>query len=303
MNQRYAIDTCAMLVEFSASVWTARKLDRKVSDEVVASKSAGSKAAARVNKNLLAGRNELDVIQAHVTSVRNYVYDNTLPWSDSGLRLLPTIRFAEFNARMQEEENKYWDLCKAFVNVYPSLITAQAMALGDMFKREEYPTAESIAHRFGFNVNYMPVPTAGDFRIDVGNDAQQALREQLSKLADERLEKAMNDVRMRVKEHLERMVDRLGVDLVEGEAKPRRFHDSMVETGFELCDLVKGLNITGDPDLEAARAALEGVLSGVQVRTKKTGAEMTVADTLREDMQQRNAVKAQVEGLLNKFNW
>ena len=104
--QRYAIDTCAMLVEFSASVWTARKLDRKVSDEVVASKSAGSKAAARVNKNLLAGRDELDVIQAHVTSVRNYVYDNTLPWSDSGLRLLPTIRFTEFNARMQEEENK-----------------------------------------------------------------------------------------------------------------------------------------------------------------------------------------------------
>jgi hypothetical protein len=301
--QRYAIDTCAMLVEFSASVWTARKLDRKVSDEVVASKSAGSKAAARVNKNLLAGRDELDVIQAHVTSVRNYVYDNTLPWSDSGLRLLPTIRFTEFNARMQEEENKYWDLCKSFVSVYPSLITAQAMALGDMFKREEYPTADSIAHRFGFNVNYMPVPTAGDFRIDVGNDAQQALREQLSKLADERVAKAMDDVRVRVKTHLERMVDRLGVDTVAGEAKPRRFHDSMVETGLGLCDLVKGLNITGDTELEAARAALENVLTGVPVRVKKSGAEMSVADTLREDMQQRSAVKSQVEGILNKFNW
>jgi hypothetical protein len=301
--QRYAIDTCAMLVEFSASVWTARKLDRKVSDEVVASKSAGSKAAARVNKNLLAGRDELDVIQAHVTSVRNYVYDNTLPWSDSGLRLLPTIRFTEFNARMQEEENKYWDLCKSFVSVYPSLITAQAMALGDMFKREEYPTADSIAHRFGFNVNYMPVPTAGDFRIDVGNDAQQALREQLSKLADERVAKAMADVRARIKGHLERMVDRLGVDVVAGEAKPRRFHDSMIETGFELCDLVKGLNIVGDTDLEAARASLESCLAGVSVRTKKSGTEMSVADTLREDMQQRSAVKSQVEGLLNKFNW
>jgi len=300
---RFNIDTCSMLVEFNASVWTARKLDRKVSDEVVASKSAGSKAAARVNKNLLAGRGELEVIQNHVTAVRNYVYDNTLPWSDSGLRLLPTIRFMEFNARMQDEENKYWDLCKAFVTVYPSLITAQAMALGDMFKRDEYPAPDTIAHKFGFSVNYMPVPTAVDFRVDVGNDAQRELQEKLSALADERVAKAMADVRARIKGHLERMVDRLGVDVVAGEAKPRRFHDSMIETGFELCDLVKGLNIVGDNDLEAARASLESCLAGVSVRTKKSGTEVSVADTLREDMQQRSAVKSQVEGLLNKFNW
>jgi len=300
---RFNIDTCSMLVEFNASVWTARKLDRKVSDEVVASKSAGSKAAARVNKNLLAGRPELDVIQNHVTAVRNYVYDNTLPWSDSGLRLLPTIRFMAFNARMQDEENTYWDLCKSFVTVYPSLITAQAMALGDMFKREEYPAPDTIAHKFGFSVNYMPVPTAGDFRVDVGNDAQRELQDKLTALADERVSKAMDAVRLRIKGHLERMVDRLGVDVVAGDAKPRRFHDSMIEGGFELCDLVKGLNVVGDTDLEAARASLEQCLAGVSVRTKKTGAEMSVADTLREDMQQRSAVKSQVEGMLNKFNW
>lgn len=300
---RFNIDTCSMLVEFNASVWTARKLDRKVSDEVVASKSAGSKAAARVNKNLLAGRPELDVIQNHVTAVRNYVYDNTLPWSDSGLRLLPTIRFIAFNARMQDEENTYWDLCKSFVTVYPSLITAQAMALGDMFKREEYPAPDTIAHKFGFSVNYMPVPTAGDFRVDVGNDAQRELQDKLTALADERVSKAMDDVRLRIKGHLERMVDRLGVDVVAGDAKPRRFHDSMIEGGFELCDLVKGLNVVGDTDLEAARASLEQCLAGVSVRTKKSGAEMSVADTLREDMQQRSAVKSQVEGMLNKFNW
>jgi hypothetical protein len=38
-----------MLVEFNASVWTARKLDRSTTDEVVSNKNAGSKDAARVN--------------------------------------------------------------------------------------------------------------------------------------------------------------------------------------------------------------------------------------------------------------
>ena len=65
------------------------------------------------------------------------------------------------------------------------------MALGDMFDRSEFPTPESIAHKFSFRVNYMPVPKAGDFRVDIGNDAQTELQTRLAKLADERVEAAM----------------------------------------------------------------------------------------------------------------
>ena len=70
---RYNIDTCAMLTEFNASVWTARKLDRSATEEVVTAKNAAAKDAARVNKHLLAGRNELDVIQQMVGRARAYV--------------------------------------------------------------------------------------------------------------------------------------------------------------------------------------------------------------------------------------
>ena len=99
-HPRYAIDTCAMLTEFNASVWTARKLDRTATEEVVAAKNAAAKDAARVNKSLLAGRNELEVIQSMVGRARAFVYDNTLPWSDSGLRLLPTANFEKFVAKI-----------------------------------------------------------------------------------------------------------------------------------------------------------------------------------------------------------
>lgn len=301
--QRYNIDTCAMLVEFNASVWTARKLDRGVTDEVVRDKGAAEKGAARVNKNLLAGRKELEVIQQFVSEIRNFVYANTLPWSDSGLRLLPVIKFQSFNADMTQHEDKYWKLCEDFVTVYPSLITAQAMALGTMFKRDEYPSPDTIKGKFGFNVNYMPVPTSGDFRVDVGDAAQAELQKQLAALADKRVESAMADVRARISDHLKRMSDRLTVDIVDGQPKPRRFHDTLVDSGLDLCDMVKSLNITQDADLERARLALERSLTSVNVITKKNGAALTVADTLREDMQQRSALKAQVDGMLGKFNW
>ena len=288
---RYNIDTCAMLVEFNASVWTARKLDKSTTDEVVANKNAAAKDAARVNKHLLAGRTELEVIQQAVGRARQYVYDKTSPWSDSGLRLLPNISFMSFTEKLDDFEHEFTALVKSFVTIYPSLITAQAMALGDMFKRDDYPSANEIMTKFSFRVNYMPVPTSGDFRVDVGNAAQAELKARLDKLTQERIDNAMADVRERLSAHLKRMSDRLTTDYVQGEAKPRRFHDTLVEGALELCDLTKALNIVNDPVLETARRDLEQVLVGV------TPTELRKNEAVRQD------VKKNVDAILSKFSF
>lgn len=288
---RYNIDTCAMLVEFNASVWTARKLDKSTTEEVVSNKNAAAKDAARVNKHLLAGRSELDVVQQLVNRVRTFVYDNTLPWSDSGLRLLPTANFMKFTEKMNDFETEFEATVNAFVAIYPTLITAQAMALGQMFKRDDYPTANEIMTKFSFRVNYMPVPTAGDFRVDVGNAAQQELREKLERVAQERIDAAMADVRARLGEHLKRMSDRLTTDEVGGEAKARRFHGSLVDGALELCDLIKSLNVVGDATLEAARSELEMALVGV------------TADELRKNEAVREDTKKAVDSILDRFSF
>ena len=288
---RHNIDTCAMLVEFNASVWTARKLDKTTTDEVVASKNAGAKDAARVNKHLLAGRTELDVIQQAVSRARQFVYDNTAPWSDSGLRLLPTVNFMKFTERMNEFEEEMEAIVKSFVTIYPTLITAQALALGDMFKRDDYPTANEIMTKFSFRVNYMPVPSSGDFRVDVGNQAQAELKARLESLTQERIDSAMADVRERLSTHLKRMSDRLTTDYVGGEAKQRRFHDTLVDGALELCDLTKSLNVTNDVTLEEARKQLEQLLVGV------SPADLRKNEAIRQD------VKKNVDAILDKFNF
>lgn len=288
---RFNIDTCAMLVEVNINQWSARKLDKSTTDEILATKQAGDKGAARVNKHLLAGRTELEVINQHVGQVREYVYRNTLPWSDSGIRLLPTAKFMDFTTGIRDMEDKFFELVNDFITVYPTLITAQAMALGNMFNRGDYPDASNLPHRFKFVVNYMPVPTAGDFRIDVGNDAQKELQEKLSKLAEERVESAMGDIKTRLKEHLKRMSDRLGSDIVAGEIKPRRFSESLLEHAHELCSLARDLNLTNDYDLEQARLGLQNAIRGLDVKD------------LRKDMPTRNDTKEQVDAILSKFSF
>ena len=290
-SARYNLDTCAVLVEFNASVWTARKLDRTASDEVVANKNAGAKDAARVNKNLFAGRTELVDIQHVFGKARTYVYEQTIPWSDSGQRLLPYVMLNKFSARMDEFDAEVATLVKAFINIYPSLITAQAMALGDMFRRDDYPSPAELPHKFSFRVNYIPVPTSGDFRVDVGNAAQKELQEKMDKLTQERVDFAMLDVRERLSAYLKRMSDRLTSDEIAGESKHWKFNDSMIDGAIELCDLVKTLNVVGDVDLESARRELAQLLVGV------TPTELRKNEAIRED------TKKAVDAILDKFNF
>jgi len=288
---RYNLDTCALLAEFNVSQWTARKLDKSTTDEIIHSKNAKDKGAARVNKHLLAGRNELEKIAKHVGAIRTYFYTSTLPWSDSGIRLLPSTKFMEFDSRMTQFETEFHQLVDEFITTYPTLITAQAMALGDMFDRTEYPSPDELKHKFNFRINFMPVPAAGDFRVDVGNEAQTELKNKLSKLADERIDHAMRDIKTRLKDHLDRMADRLTVDYINNEAKPRVFHNTLLETARELCDICRDLNITNDQSLEQARVALNKAIEGIDV------------DDLRKDVVTRTAVKKEVDAIRSAFSF
>lgn len=287
---RYNLDSCAMLVEFNASIWTARKLDRKVTDEVVHDKNAGAKNSARVNKYLLAGRNEIELITAQVSAARQFVYTSTLPWSDNGQRLLPAAQYLAFDQRMSDFESDFTQLVSQFVTVYPTLITAQAMQLGDMFNRNDFPVPAEIKQKFNWRLSYLPVPTANDFRIQVGDDAQKELREKLEAVATERVAAAHQDLWGRLYDHLTRMADRLKVDTVNGEEKPRRFHDTLVTGGLELCDTLKDLNLLGDEKLETARLQLKQALLGVD------------ADELRKNVSARQHVEKEVQDILDKFS-
>ena len=291
--KNYNLDSVALLVEFNASVWTAKKLDKTKTAEVVDGAGAKNKGAARVNKSLMAGRPELENISALVTQVRSYVYDNTLPWSNNGQRLLITARLPAFDAKMQGYIEEFNALVAAFTSQYSSLITAQAMALGNMFNRAEFPLTSEITKKFAMSCEYLPVPVAGDIRVDISDQAQDELRARLEHMASLRVEKAVADINEKLAAHMARMVDRLttDVDPVTKEEKPRRFTETLVSGAMELCDLIADYNITGDPKLEHARRLLESKLAGVTV------------ENLRDDPAKRDDVREAVKGILDKFSF
>jgi hypothetical protein len=289
------LDTCSMLVEVNIGSWTARKLDKSATEEVVHNKNAASKDAARVNKSLFAGRTELKEIESMAAEVRHFVDDNTMPWSNSGIRLLPTARFLVFDAQIKVYEQKFYDMVQDFLHLYPTLITAQAMALGDMFNRDDFPLPETLGSKFTFSVGYMPVPSSGDFRVDVGLEAQEELRAALDREKDKRIAAIKGQFVEQMGEQLKRMSyilggvfkskDKNGNEIV----KTRAVYPSLMDDAWNLVEMIKAFNVD-DPAIVEATRMLEQAINGVDLKDLKN-------PQIKQD------VKKEVDAILNRFSF
>lgn len=287
-----AIDTTAslarsaMLVDLSFSVWTGRKKDKATSEEVVASKNARSASAASVYNALLGDCKELDDITKYVSRIRAKHLQMTLPWSDSGTRILPVTMAMDYSEFISDVRDEFDRLVTNFLTKYDTLVTAAAFELGDLFNRDNYPTKDAVAAKFGLRCEYTPVPTMGDFRVDIDNQVMNEMVGQYEKVLQRRIEEGQRDLWSRLFEHLERMADRLQV--IEG--KPNMFKNTLVDGAVELIDLMDKLNATGDPELKKAQRQLKATLEGVD------------ADTLRTSMDTREQVRNKVQEMLDAFS-
>lgn len=284
------IQTSAMLVELNISSWTARKLDRRVSDEVDATKATRARAG-NYNKNLLAGTQVLDSIIKYAAQARAWHNRQTIPWSDNGLRLLPMPLFLDYKAQLNTLEQNYNKLVDNFIEAYPNLVSAAAFNLGDLFDRDEYPDAEVVRRKFGFAYYFTPVPMAGDFRVDTSEAALQELKEHYENQYNSRLENAMQDVWQRMFDCLTHMKDLLTDEVVAGDVKKKIFRDSLIENAMELINIMPALNLTNDPRLTQATKDLKQALLGVD------------AKSLRDNGTVRQDVRMQVEEILGKFQF
>jgi hypothetical protein len=298
MSNEISIGSSAMLVELSISSWTARKLDKKVSAKVDVAKNT-KVSAVNVNKNLMAGTGVLDKIIKYAAGARAWHVAQTLPWSDNGSRLLPMSNFMAYKEQLTVMEDNFNALVDKFVDSYPDLVSAAAFQLGDLFDRNEYPDVNTLKQRFKFNYSFFPVPNAGDFRVDINEEAKAEIIANCNKAHQDRLENAMKDAWKRLHECLTRMSDRLDVDVVDSDdpdthgqvQKMRVFRDTLLENAVEMVDMLKHLNITKDPSMEQARQALKKALGDYDL------------DDLRSSITARNAVKTQVDAILSKFNF
>jgi hypothetical protein len=278
----------AMMVDLNIAIYSGRKQDKSTQAEVTNAKGSGSKKAASVYKNLFAECKELDAITKFQARARAEHYRLTLPWNDQGARLLPTAALLEYQQTMGRHRSEFDRLVDAFLDKYETLVAGAAFQLGTLFDRSEYPSRGKVAQRFRMETSFTPLPTGGDFRLDVESEVQRNLIADYEEKLDAKLKAANQDSWTRLYNAISKLSDRLTVD---EDGRKRTFHDTTVTNAVDLCELLQVMNITNDPALTKASRKLEEVLSGVTPKE------------LREEDSTRALTKIKVDEILGAFDW
>jgi hypothetical protein len=243
----------AMLAKLSISKWSARKHDKSVSQEV-ARNHGTDQDRGRFNKVLVA-QEALKAIQKADGAARTYHYTNTLPWKDDGARILPASNYMEYTAEMRRLKSEFEAAVNDFFYAYPALIEQARYDLNGLFNSEDYPSADRIGRKFGFEVEVDPLPTALDFRVELQREEVARIRERIEERLQAAQTLAMGDLFTRLYDVVKHAAEKLN-------DKTAIFRDSLITNIQDLVDLLPRLNLTDDPRLETLRQEVSAKLLG-----------------------------------------
>ena len=277
-----------MVVSLTIKQWSAKKHDKKVTQEVLDDHKAASDAG-KFNKQL-ASKKFMEGIQKVVGETREYHYEKTLPWGENGERLLPSENYFEYTSKMSSFKSRYEHEMMMFLSNYTNVVNDARTTLGDLFVENDYPTPVDIAKKFSFKVTYLPVPQ-NDWRIEFGEEELAKLKLNMEDEFNTRLGDATKDIWLRIHEQLTHMYDRLTTfskDEETGEIKMAIFKDSLFENLSSLVEVLPRLNITKDPAITEACKELTKLLAA--------------PEDVRKDINLRNEKAVLVAEALNKFD-
>lgn len=239
----------AMLASLNITQWTARKLDKRVTAQTNADHNAASDAG-RYNKALIASSALAKLVSAGNVA-RTIHYEKTLPWLDSGARILPAALYQDYTNAMRQARETFETAAAEFIADYPAFVADARIRLNGMFNASDYPDSNEIRRRFSFSTNLFPVPNASDFRVDISEAQAAMIRADIETKGNEALDAAVKDAWQRIADVVGHMAAKLR------EFKPAKdgtktagiFRDSLVDNVRDLVAILPAFNITNDPKL------------------------------------------------------
>ena len=284
-TQSQTIADRAMLVSVNLSLFNAVRTDAKVTREVADAHNTTTDAGA-YKKNLLA-KEALEPIKKLAGEIRTEHYRRTLPWGDDGSRILTGAGYWEYADWMRQREADWTPLVDAFLTAWPDYVDDARQRLNGLFNPADYPEVRELRRRFSFRWTVRPVPTAGDFRVELGAAEVDAIRQQITDGLNATVQAAMVDVWNRIKTVVSAMAERLrAYDPAKPGAAP--FRDSIVGNIRELLEVLPSLNLTNDPNVSRFADEMRALCA-------------VDAQALRDNMFTREDVAARAEAMLDQM--
>lgn len=270
---REAMCTRGVLASLNVSCWTANRLDKGLSDKQQSDARATAQGAIRVHKTLISDPIVKEP-QRLAGAARRLHDELTLPWHYDGVGLLPATMIMTYDQRMGVLKAKFWEAVADVERNYGRMIQAAATELGSAFDLDDYPDMASLRNRYAWAVRMERLPTTGteDLRLELPDEVVDLVREQLNTEHD-----------MVVRAVIERMSKIVGQALDRMRARSEdpgaRIVDSTFERLAELPELMRAMNITGNPDIARIIDDIEALhITADEVRKDDREREGAIAD-------------------------
>jgi hypothetical protein len=259
-----------LLYSLNAPTWTARKLDKKTTNDV--KKANGVKEdvdAGNFNKMILPDCDELDALKSHITSVRQQFYLRTAPWGETrGVRVGKAENHMELFVWFGDRKAELAPLLKTFGSVYQSKIALAEYQLHDMFNAEDYPPWETVESKFGLRLSCQPLPNVEDVRVleEIPEHVRKEIEESI-------LSDANNAFTIAVREAFEIMLKPVAhmAKQLKGyqDGTAKKLYNSITENVETMAAAARRLNVARDPQLEQLADAAEKLVAGVTAKELK----------------------------------
>ena len=274
-----SIVTNCMIVNLQLGVWTGHRLDKAATKRVTDEANA-EEDAARVNKHLVP-KEALKKISNAQGQVRLHFYDRTLPWKDNGDRVLTRVMFERFIEEHGQLKEKFNEAVLDFLkNEYPVVVQKAEFRMGELFKKDDYPSPRELRTRFYVNLDIDGISEAKDFRVKIDADERKRVQAEIESAMERRIVEAQKHV-------WERLATTMGHFTERMKTKDAKFKAATIENLAELAEILPGLNVVGDPELDALAKQISKLVSGCD------------AKSIRENDEQRKAIGKEAASIMS----
>lgn len=231
-----SIQNNCMTIDVTVGMWLGYKLDKGKTREITSDAGAHDDAA-RVNKHLMS-KEYLAPVVSKGSAVRNHLYQRTLPWKDSGTRLITRKLFTKFMEEHSALREAFYSEVNTLLDV--KYLTARDQAqfrMGTMFDPDDYPSIDVLRRKFYISLDIDGITTAynatDDFRLEASEDVTQS-----------RVTKAMAGLYEKLSKPLARFAETMSEE-------DKIFRDTTVSNLRDIAEVLPMLNFTDDPNLAA----------------------------------------------------
>lgn len=250
----------AVLVRLAWKFTEGRKTNRNMASGLASQHNANESDISVTNR--LLDRRFIKPIKSIRTACFTYHKAATLPYDDSGWRLLPAKKLTEYRSKMLKFEERLITAKTQLGLMYDEIKLDAQYRLNGLFSEALFPSKDALLNGYSMSIGYESVTVPSQvYMTSLSSELNDQLRTDMSREIEAKLVESHKANYLRIAESMAHLLERIKsmppqpVRIMGGfinvEQEPLHFRNASVNAINELLSVAEDMNFSNDPAFTA----------------------------------------------------